>query len=162
MSHSPKSALLSAHVALLVEHFGIERVRAELDRVRAQEDEGFEPSGGKVADRRRMPGRASVTKVIESIRGVQPEKYRLLSDFLARLVDRRVLAESQDIRHFAQLVGLKELMGKSRKEMVPQLMRFLSEQPIERLRSDLPRADRISEQQRRMGFSVLTDKLLEK
>jgi hypothetical protein len=100
--------------------------------------------------------------VLESIRESAPEKYYLLTDFLGRLKNRDILPESQDIRHFAQLVGLKEISGKSRRDMIPKLMRFLLEQPIERLRVDIQSAGDISEQQRRRGFSVLTDKLIGK
>jgi hypothetical protein len=53
-----------------------------------------------------------------------------------------------------------EIAGKSRKVMIPDLMRFLVEQPIERLQADIKTAASISEQQRQQGFSVLTDKLL--
>ncbi len=75
---------------------------------------------------------------------------------------RQVLPESQDIRHFSQLIGLKEISGKSRKEMVPKLMRFMMDQPIDKLRPAIQKANDISEEQRRMGFSVLTEKLLDK
>jgi len=84
----------------------------------------------------------------------------LLSEFLGHLKNREILPESQDIRLFAQLIGLKDIGGKSRRDMIPALMRFLLEQPTERLRIDLQNAANISEQQRQQGFSVLTDKLL--
>ena len=71
------------------------------------------------------------------------------------------MPESQDIRHFVQLIGLKEIAGKSRKDMIATLMRFLVEQPTERLQFDIDKAANVSEQQRQRGFSVLTDKLLE-
>ncbi len=84
----------------------------------------------------------------------------MLSEFLQRLKARQILPESQDIRFFAQQVGLKEIGGKSRKDVVPKLMYFLIEQPVERLRIDLQTAGNISEEQRQMGFSVLTDSYL--
>src|SRR5271166_5729358 len=95
-----------------------------------------------------------------SIRESDPDKYILLSEFLSHLKDRTILPESQDIRYFAQLIGLKEIKGRSRKEMFATLLRFLISLPTERLRTDIQGADKISEQQRRRGFSVLTDKLL--
>jgi hypothetical protein len=86
--------------------------------------------------------------------------YCLKHCFLTELKYTKVLPEAQDIRHFAQVIGIKEINGKSRKEMIPKLMRFLVEQPIERLKVDIETAPNISEQQRQQGFSVLTDKLL--
>ncbi|MGA2263519.1 MAG: hypothetical protein ABSH28_19050 [Acidobacteriota bacterium] len=81
---------------------------------------------------------------------------------MSRLKNRQILPESQDIRHFAQIIGLKDIGGKSRKALIPKLMRFLIDQPVERLTIGIESANNISEQQRQMGFSVLTDKLLNK
>jgi hypothetical protein len=109
-----------------------------------------------------MPISANGNSAIEPIRGTQPEKHHLLNEFLIRLKSRQVLPESQDIRYFAQMVGLKDISGKSREDMLPKLIRFLVEQPIEKLRTDVEKASNISEQQRQMGFSLLADKLLGK
>ena len=46
--------------------------------------------------------------------------------------------------------------------MLSRLMRFLLEQPIERLKVDIEAAANVSEKQRKQGFSVLADKLLPK
>ncbi len=167
MSHSSKSLLLADEIDLLVRHFGIDRVRAALAKVSLakasiEDDENLRVATRKDAPRRQKPIRANGAKALESIREIDPEKHRLLSGFLLRLNDRRVLPESQDIRLFAQMIGLKEISGKSRKDMIPKLMRFLVKQPVERLRNGIEGATNISEQQRRMGFSVLTDKLLGK
>ena len=96
----------------------------------------------------------------DRIRREDEEKAHTLSEFYMHLKDRKVLPESQDIRHFAQLIGLKQISGKSRKDMIPTLMRFLLEQPTERLQSVIDIAANVSEQQRQQGFSVLTDKLM--
>lgn len=101
-----------------------------------------------------------MAQVLELIRETDAEKHRLLSDFWVQLRERKILPESQDIRHFAQLVGLKQVNGKSRKEVIPPLMYFLLEQPTERLKTSIASAGEISEQQRQRGFSLLTDKLL--
>ncbi len=71
-----------------------------------------------------------------------------------------MIARSCLSRHFAQIVGLKDIDGKSRKEMIPKMMRFLMEMPVERLRVSIENASNISERQRQMGFSILTDKLI--
>ncbi|MGA2272538.1 MAG: hypothetical protein ABSH00_03220 [Bryobacteraceae bacterium] len=160
MSGISTAALLRDQIDLLVRHFGFERVRATLAKLSTQGDEGSRAPMRKTVPRGQTPVRITVAAAIESIRDSDPEKHRLLSEFLGRLMGRQILPESQDIRHFAQLVGIKEISGRSRKEMVPKLMRFLLEQPVERLQADLQSAANISEQQRRMGFSVLTDKLL--
>ena len=102
------------------------------------------------------------TKVHESIREVHPEKYRLLSEFHLRLKARDILPEAQDIRYFAQIIGIKGISGKSREDLIPKLIRFLSELPLEKLRTNIASAANISEKQRQLGFSVLTDKLLGK
>jgi hypothetical protein len=160
MSQNPRSSFLEEEVGLLVQHFGVDRVRTALAKV----------SNGTVQapERRSRPRSAesnrqanpSVTTTLDQLRQTDEEKHRLLSGFYIQLKDKKVLPESQDIRHFAQLIGLKEIDGKSRKDMIPRLMRFLIEQPTERLRVEIVQAADISEQQRQQGFSVLTDKLL--
>jgi len=160
MSHSSKSSFLEEAIALLVQHFGVKRVRAALAKVPIGGDEEAQKPARKTLSRAQKPIRPTVANALELIRESDSEKHRLLSEFLRHLDDRKVLPESEDIRHFAQLVGLKNIGGKSRKEMIPTLMRFLLDLPSERLRTDIKKADDISEQQRQQGFSVLTDKLL--
>jgi hypothetical protein len=161
MSNSTKSSFLEALIGLLIQHFGEERVRAVLAKVSMRGDTELQQPPVRPVSPRQKPRRPTVANALESIRGSDPEKHRLLDEFFNRLKDRKILSESQDIRHFAQLIGLKEIQGKSRKDMIPSLMRFLLEQPTGRLQTDLQSADKISEQQRRQGFSVLTDKLLD-
>ena len=98
--------------------------------------------------------------MLKQLQQEDQEKHRLLTAFFKRLKDKAVLPESQDIHQFAQVIGLKSINGKSRKDMLPRLMRFLLEQPTERLKVDIEAAANVSEQQRKQGFSVLTDKLL--
>jgi hypothetical protein len=102
----------------------------------------------------------SVKTVLEQLRQNDEEKHRLLSGFFVSLQGRRVLPDSQDLHHFAHLIGCKSIAGKSRREMVSRLMHFLVRQPADRLEIDLKRAEGISQEQRRKGFSVLTDKLM--
>jgi len=160
MSHSSKSSFLDEAIGLLVQHFGIRRVRAALAKVAIGDDDEVQKSPRRYVSRDQKSARPRIANALELIRGSDPEKHRLLSEFLGHLKDRKILPESQDIRHFAQLIGLKDIGGKSRKDMIPTLMRFLLEQPTERLRIDLQNAANISEEQRQQGFSVLTDKLL--
>ncbi|HEV3386614.1 MAG TPA: hypothetical protein VG097_17485, partial [Gemmata sp.] len=85
-----------------------------------------------------------------------------LSEFLSDLAARRTLPQAEDIRYFAQGAGLKAIEGKSRKDLIPNLMRFLLTLSTDRVRSEIQKAAHISEEQRRQGFSILTDKLLGK
>lgn len=158
MTYSSRSRLLQEEIDLLVRHFGIQRVRSAVEKLSTNGDE--DTARRRTVFAGRKPMQATVANSLELIRGSDPEKYRLLSQFFSRLKDRETLPEAQDIRHFAQLVGLKDIQGKSRKDMIPTLMRFLLERAAEKLRIDILRADNISEQQRREGFSILTDKLL--
>ena len=162
MSRSSKSLLLEEQIGLLVKHFGIRPVRAAVAKFSTEGDEERGTPPRKAVASGHKQSRPSIANDLESIRDSAPDKYRLLCDFLSRLRDRQVLPESQDIRHFAQLVGLKDIRGKSRADMIPKLMRFLLEQPVERLRIDIQGAANISEQQRQRGFSVLADKLIGK
>lgn len=156
MSHSTKSSFLKQAIGLLVQHFGAERVRVALEQVTIGTDQ--EPK--KPVSIGPRPTHPTVASSLSLIRETDPEKYRLLSKFHSYLKERRVLSESEDIRHFTQLIGIKEINAKSRKDMIPKLMRLLLEQPTEQLRILLQSADSISEQQRQQGYSVLTDKLL--
>src|SRR2546426_1059840 len=109
MSQSLKSLLLEEEIALLVKYFGMQRIRAALAKVPAGGDEERRAPTRKMKPRSpRPPIRATVTQGLESIRERDPEKYLLLSEFLRRLEDRQILPESQDIRQFAQIVGLKD------------------------------------------------------
>src|SRR5205823_11846509 len=109
---------------------------------------------------RRDQSYPNVTMTLQRLRNENNPKYPLLVDFYSQLRDKRVLPESEDIRQFALLIGLKSISGKSRKDLLPSLIRFLAEQPIERLHVHLGKAAEISGKRREAGFSVLADKLL--
>jgi hypothetical protein len=162
MSTASKQSFLVEEIALLVRHFGVKRVQSALAKVATEVEDGPTKPVRNESSRAQRPFRASGLGAIESIRETDPKKHLLLSEFLLRLKNRQVLPESQDIRHFAQKIGLKEISGKSREDMIPKLIRFLVDQPIEKLRGEIEGASEISERQRQMGFSVLTDKLLGK
>ena len=158
MNPKSKKPFVDEAVGLLVQHFGVDRVRIALAKV---SDDAVKPPDSQPSQRSSShQANSSVTTALEQIRHKDDEKFHLLTDFYVRLKSRIVLPESQDIRHFAHIIGLKEIGGKSRKDMVPKLMRFLLEQPVEGLRVNIESAANVSEQQRQQGFSVLTDKLL--
>jgi hypothetical protein len=156
--HTP--VLLKDAVGLLVHHFGPERVqtalaafsRTEVDAARVE---------ANVAPNRPIGRRPiSVASALEKIRHLDEQKYTIAAAFHRQLLEKTVLPESQDIRQFAQIIGLKGIKGKSRRDLIPPLMRFLIAEPLERLRVALAKAPGVSEQQRQRGFSILTDKLL--
>ncbi|MDD4892249.1 MAG: hypothetical protein PHU85_20190 [Phycisphaerae bacterium] len=161
MSRRFTSSLVDDVVAMLVQHFGPDRVLAALNRashtgVEAKAAESQLPLASRTINR----PHTGIVITLERLREKDVEKHRLLTDFYRRLKSRVVLPESQDMRHFALMIGLKEISGKSREDMIPQLMRFLVDQPTDRLKDDVAGAANISEEQRQQGFSLLTDKLL--
>jgi hypothetical protein len=160
MNRKSPASFLEDMLGVLVQHFGIERVQAVLTKISNTGVELLRHQPQRPRIRAGQPINPSITIMLEELRQKDATKYRILKAFYADLKDRKVLPESQDIRQFAQLIGLKEIRGKSRKDLLPRLMRFLLEQPTERLRLDVERAATVSEQQRQQGFSVLTDKLL--
>jgi hypothetical protein len=160
MNRKSTQAFIDESVGLFVKQFGVKRVRAALARA---SNGAVSATDGQPRRRLRKPdfqARPTVTSLLEQLRQEDEEKHGLLVGFYTQLKDRTVLPESQDIRHFVQLIGLKEISGKSRKDMIPPLMRFLLQQPKERLQIDIDTAANVSEQERQKGFSVLTDKLL--
>jgi hypothetical protein len=160
MSRKSTLSFLEEEVGLLAHYFGVDQVRAALAKV---PNGTVDASDGQPRRRPSKPNHQanpSITATLEELRQKDEEKHRLLTDFYTQLKERKVLPDPQDIRHFAQIVGLKEISGKSRKDMIPKLIRFLLEHPTERLQVDIETAANVSEQQRQQGFSILTDKLL--
>ncbi len=107
MTRKSRQSVLDDMIGLLIKHFGLDRVQASLakassDAVRASE--GQPRSGSSRPDLQANP---TVTSMLEQLRQEDEEKYRLLAGFYTKLKDKTVLHESQDIRHFAQLIGLK-------------------------------------------------------
>jgi hypothetical protein len=160
MTQESKQSFVDDVIALLVKHFGIDRVTASLpkDSNTPAKGSGRQPRRG--SSKANLHANPTVTSMLEQLRRTDKEKHRMLVDFYTQLKDSTVLREAQDIRHFAHRIGLKEIGGKSRKDMLPPLMRFLIEQPTERLQANIQAAPNISEQQRQKGFSLITDKLL--
>ena len=153
--------VLSDIVSLLIRHFGADEVRSSLKRELERQNNTSRiisrkpsPSPGK------QQATTPVTVALALLRERDDTKYRLLEEFYFRLKRGTVLPDSQDIRYFAQLAGIKSVEGKSRKDVIPRLMNQLMDVPIERLSSAIREAEGISEQQRKRGFSVLTDKLI--
>ncbi len=159
MRNSPKSSFVDQEVHLLVLHFGERRVRAALAKTLNDKSVGFQDAKPRPPRESKRAGQ-TLNDTLAGVRVAEPEKYSILHAFLDQLKDGAILPEVLDIRQFAQQIGLKDINGKSRRDLLPKLIRFLLQQPLEKLKTDLEKARGISEQQRRRGFSVLTDKLL--
>lgn len=152
-----KLEFLKEELALLCRHFGVDAVRRMLDSI-----QGGEPSAAHPAPQGRKRGDStrSVISTLSEMKDSDPRRFEALSTFYSQLRDRRVLPEAHDIRHFAQLVGLKDIRGKSRKDLIPPLIRFLGQGNFEQVRKAIESASEISEEQRQLGFSILTEKLV--
>ena len=191
MKRFSKSSYLEDTIAVLIQHFGAEAVRAALENapgnqvkrpaakhserppVLTQTDVAptieHDPAFPiEIRDQRESAhteedaklGRLPILDVLESIRKADPSKYNILDEFFMKLKDRKVLPEPLDIQYFAQILGIKDIGGKNRKEMISTLLRFMTERPIDSLVKDVERAGNISGRQRQQGFSILADKLL--
>jgi hypothetical protein len=147
---------LEEQIALLVRHFGSNQVSAAL----APHMQVAPVANSREISQRKSNATSSIPILIDRLGSEETEKRELLGDFYRQVNTKTLLPESQDILQFAQVVGLKSIEGRSRRDLVPKLMRFLIAQPTERLRHQLRKAADISESQRRAGYSVLTDKLI--
>jgi len=159
MTRTSRTKLLEESLQVLVTHFGSQNVRAALARVAPDDHRSSVASVTNDDPRKRSP-RPRVAQLLEGLRQAEPERHRLLETFLSDLRQRRVLATPDDIRHFANAVGVKAIPGRSRRDMIPNLIGFLVTLPVARLRDALESAVGISEESRQRGYSVLTDKLL--
>jgi len=160
VKREPTVSFLEEAVVLLVQHFGIARVQAALSKVSNCAVETSEGRNHRSLSNASHQASPSITSILKQLRQKDEEKYLRLTNFYTDLKDKKVLLDSQDIRFFAHIIGLKEISGKSRKDMIPKIMRFLFAQSTEQIKDYVERAATVSEQQRQQGFSVLTDKLL--
>jgi hypothetical protein len=86
-------------------------------------------------------GKAKVRtpKALRFLERTEPEKYKILKDFHARLLRRGILPELKDIREFAGANGLKDLKGDSREKLVNPLVNALANLTIEQLKQAVER-----------------------
>jgi hypothetical protein len=159
MNRKSQARLLEEAVSLLVTHYGSKKVRAAVAKV-APEGDAKQETQRRTRPIEKTSTRPCIRSGLEDLKNIDPERYRLLDEFLTSVRDRRILPDSEDLRQFAQFAGLKELKGRSRRDMIPKVVVFLMELPNEKLADALKHAERISEATRRNAYSVLTDKLL--
>lgn len=160
MSRTSNQSLLNESIALLVRHFGVQRVQAALTKISRHSLEAADDQSGRTSKEVRRKLQPGVGAALEQLEHEDEPKYSMLNGFYNRLKRKEILPQPEDIRQFAQMIGVKEIRGKARTDLMTSLMRFLLDLPTERLQGELIRAEGISERQRQQGFSVLTDRLL--
>lgn len=152
-----KSQLLRDAVELLVTHFGVEQVLLAMNEVYPEVGASIKVDQART---RRTTRPNTLQELLTQTRLNDPERYRILVDFRKDLHSREVLPEAEDIRHYVQLIGVKEVSGKSRKDMVRSLIRSLIDVPIDLLKQSIDMSRDINLKTREKGYSDLVDKLL--
>ncbi len=162
MTKFSQSRFLEETLTLLITHFGADEVSRVLKKVapKSLQSEGLFSVTSNKQDNQEPTSRPNIRVTLDKIKKQNTAQFDLLNVFLERLRLQAILPGSEDIRQFASLTGLKEIHGKSRRDMIPALIEFLATLPIERLQEATVNAETISEKNRREGFSVLTDKLM--
>jgi hypothetical protein len=155
MKRSSRDEYLDQTLRALVAFFGVEAVKhgiAVIERIEA---------GPKRPPSDRPASTGGLPKVIAALSGSDPARFDLLRPFFERIVAGEVLPQSEDIRRFAELLRVKEpFPGKSRRDLISHLAGSLLKVPVDELRTLIHQADSIREEQRRKGYSLLTDHLL--
>lgn len=154
MKRSSRDEYLDQALRALVAFFGVEAVKRGVEVI---ERKGAEPKQPQ-SDR---PTRTGLPKVIASLAVSDEARFDLLRPFFERILAGEVLPQSEDIRRFGELLRVKEpFPGKSRRDLIGHLAGLLLKVPLDELRTLIRDAEAIREEQRRKGFSLLTDHLL--
>jgi hypothetical protein len=160
MNHPPD--ILQEMVEVLVRSFGATRVKSAVTEVeREQLRCSLSPAQIKPIVNRRSSSRSiSVAAIFNQLQRTEPDKHALLSEFYGKLMDGKLLVEAQDVRIFGQAVGIKRFAGRSRRDLISELIRFMVVQSSDSIKESLREVGSISEARRQQGYSVLTEKLL--
>lgn len=157
MSRFSQPKFLEEQLRLLVEQFGRDKVQRALAKVAPSKDQ---PQEKPVSNDRSQRPRSDLKALMDGLEVSDPKRHDMLLKFRNSLEERSILSESEDLRQLAEVAGLKELPGKSRRDMIPRLLAFLATIPAEKLSQALEVAEGISAEERSKGFSVLADKLI--
>jgi hypothetical protein len=152
-------------LVLLVRLCGIDAVRDALSEIERPHDpsdtalqgKGREATGGPTPN----APRSWVPRAIVPLEQAEPQKFEMLKSFFTMVESGDLLPEAEDVRRFAENLGLKELRGSKRRELISKLGDPMSALSIERIQQLVGQAKGISANERRKGYSILTDKLLE-
>lgn len=160
MKSAKKPNLLEESLSLLIRHFGEEKVFAALKRVSSPDLLEQSPNTKKPSPQKKNIYPLTTTELLEELKGSDVKKYETLTDFYRQLTKKYILPETQDIKIFVEQMGIKQIRGKSRREMITNLMEILLNLPSNELQQLAESAGKISEHQRSQGFSLLADKII--
>jgi len=154
MKRTSRDEYLDVTLRALVAFFGIEAVTRAMADIE-----------GKVTEPRRPrsdpPARITLPRAVAELAKSDPRRFDLLRPFFEKIMSGELLPQSEDIRRFAEHLRVKELLpGRSRRDLVVKLTGPLVAMPLNELPALLKEADSIFEEQRRKGYSLLTDRLL--
>lgn len=160
MTAESQSRFLDDQLRLLVSCFGAGAVTTAIERVTAASRSQPIPSATIHRPPREQSPNRALTRTIEQLAATDPAKAEILSGLYTRLLTRTVLPAAEDFRHIAHRIGIKHLVGTTRAELVNALIRFLLEQPADRVRRAAEIAPEISEEERGRAYAILTEGLL--
>jgi hypothetical protein len=161
MSRFSQQKFLEETLSLLIAHFGVDSVRSTFNKLAPPRSPSSNNSSSENEDNQSSTSRPRVDLIIDELKNTDPERAALLDGFRKNLIDRKLLIDTEDLRQFAISIGLKEITGRSRREMITNLMHFMLAVPANILPEYINNSGGISEESRRKGFSILTDKLME-
>jgi len=144
----------------LIDRFNIDSVQNAFDQLKNTSNNEVSPPQKDKKDKPKRVKRNSVLEIIDSLKESDINKHNTLTDFYKKLKSNMVLREAEDIRYFSHIIGMKEISGKSRNELVSSLIRFLSTINLSELIEMIKKSENISSNQRQSGFGILTDRLL--
>lgn len=154
MKRMSRDEYLDQTLRALVAFFGVEAVKRGVAAIERSDDEPRRPASDR-------PPRGGLPKVVAGLAQSDPERFELLRPFFEKVAAGELLAQSEDVRWFAERLRIKEpLPGRSRRDLIPHLADWLIAVPLKELPVVLAEAGSISEAERRKGYSVLTDHLL--
>ncbi|MGD0679500.1 MAG: hypothetical protein ABSC94_29270 [Polyangiaceae bacterium] len=161
---SPRDEYLDQALRALVAFVGLDAVKRALAALEAKSGgaarQGEPARRSHGSERPEPPTKAPLPKVVADLESSEPKRFEVLRPFFARVYDRELLRDSEDIRRFAELAGSKSLVGKSRRDLVAKLPPLLLVLPLDDLRALLAKAEGISGEERSQGYSILTEHLL--
>ena len=108
MNRSSETKLLEDTLRVLVGSFGAKRVQLTLARVVPA---AVPPTANPHNGHAREKATVTTKSLLDELEASDPERFAAIGAFADALRDRRVLRESEDLRQFAQIAGLKALKG---------------------------------------------------
>jgi hypothetical protein len=152
---------LRESLLLLVRLCGLDAVRSALSALDDQAAQIDATAGAAKQVPSPTVPRTWVPRAVATLQETEPDKYAVLRAFFSTVESGELLPESEDVRRFAESLGLKQVHGTKRRELIAKLADPMVLLTVERIRELVDQAKKISAQERNKGYSILTDKLLE-